>query len=230
MKDLKYNLIFRRVAAIFLIVGSAAVLVFRGLHGDLPAGDAHAAMQFIVSHPFYKGVHLGAVVGVMLSVIGFVAFSFTLTDKYAATVSWLATAIMLVGAAVHIVEHTIDGHAGQTLAGLWHASSHAEQANIEHSAGTVFVALHGPALVSVSMLWGFSVLLFARAAKLENYPSWFYWSGLAAGSITFISALSQYLHPDLIPGFLIFGMLVFLVQLWTILLGFILLRQGKLDS
>jgi hypothetical protein len=224
-----HNQILRRIAALCLIVGSAAILIFRGLHGDLPAGDAHAAMQFIGSHPFYAGVHLGDVLGVILSAVGFVAFASTLTNRIAVMVSRLGIAVVLVGAAVHILEFSIDGHAGQTLAIEWLAASPSEQADIEHSAGTVFTALHGPALISISMLWGLSIFLFARAVRHEDYPSWLYWTGSIVGVVTFIGAISQYLHPDFVPGFLIFGMLVFLVQFWTISLGITMLRQSKLE-
>jgi hypothetical protein len=222
-----HNQILRRIAALCLFIGSAAILTFRGLHGDLPAGDAHAAMKFIGSHSFYAGVHLGDVLGVILSAVGFVAFASTLTNRIAVMISKLGVTVVLVGAAVHILEFSIDGHAGQTLATAWQAASPTEQVDIEHSAGTVFTALHGPALFSISLLWGLSIFLFALAVRHEDYPSWLYWTGSIVGAVTFIGAISQYLHPDIVPGFLIFGMLVFLVQFWTISLGITMLRQSK---
>jgi hypothetical protein len=216
---------FHRIAALCLILGSVLVLIFRGLHGDLPARDAHAAMQFISSHSFYKGVHLGDIIGVMITVIGFVSFSSTFMNRNAKIIGWLSVAIIVLGAAVHIVEFSIDGHAGETLAHSWKNASLTEQSEIEHSAGTVFIALHGPALVSISMLWALSVVLLAWAIRHDNYPSWLSWAGWFVGSLTFVLCIMQYLIQDFIPGFIIFGLLVFLLQFWNISLSIIVLRR-----
>jgi hypothetical protein len=107
-----------------------------------------------------------------------------------------------VGAAVHILEFSIDGHTGETLAHSWKNASLSEQSEIEHSAGTVFVALHG---VSISMLWALSVVLLAGAIRHDNYPSWLFWAGWIVGALTFVLCIIQYLVQDFIPGFLIFG-------------------------
>lgn len=216
-----------RIAAICLVVGSAAGLFFRMMHGDVPAGDPHAALQFIGAHPFYAGVHLGEVLSVILSVIGFVLLSSTLTDRKAVLVSWLAVAVLLVGAAVHVVDFTIDGHAGQTLANVWQTASPLQRTELEQAAGTVYTALHGPALVSISLLWGLATLLFAWAVRHEQYPSWLHRTGVIASALTCIAALAQYLHADLVPGFLIFGLLVLLVQIWTICLGATVFRRNR---
>ncbi|MFK7692670.1 hypothetical protein [Paenibacillus sp. HJGM_3] len=225
MKTLTQDWRFHRIAAFCLMLGSVFVLIFRGMHGDLPAGDAHAAMQFISNHSFYKGVHLGDVIGVMITVLGFVSFSSTLTNRNAKIIGWLSVAIIVLGAAVHIVEFSIDGHAGETLAHSWKHASLSEQASIEHSAGTVFIALHGPALVSISMVWALSVVLLAWAIRHENYPAWLSWAGWIGGALTFLLCMTQYLIQDFIPGFLIFGILVFLLQLWNISLGITVLRR-----
>ncbi|TJY44138.1 hypothetical protein E5161_01710 [Cohnella pontilimi] len=217
----------RRIAAFFLIVGSMVILIFRGMHGDLPAGDAHASMLFIGEHSFYKGVHLGGVIGAVLTSVGFVALTGSFTSRIAETISRLGVAVVLVGAAVHIFEHSTDGHAGQTLADAWKAASVTDKLNIEHSATTVFTALHGPSLFSISLLWGLGIFLFARALKLEKFPSWLFWIGSIVGALTFIAANLQFLYPDLVPGFIIFGPLVFLVQLWTLALGIVLLRNPR---
>ncbi|KIL40799.1 hypothetical protein SD70_11180 [Gordoniibacillus kamchatkensis] len=216
---------FHRMAAFCLMLGSLFVLIFRGLHGDLPAGDAHAAMQFISGHSFYKGVHMGDVVGVMITVIGFVSFSSTLQNRNAKIIGWLSVAIIVLGAAVHIVEFSIDGHAGETLAHSWEHASFADQSVIEHSAGTIFIALHGPALVSISMVWALSVVLLAWAIRHDEYPGWLTWAGLIVGILTFVLCIAQYLIDDFIPGFLIFGILVFLLQFWNISLGITVLRR-----
>ncbi len=72
--------------------------------------------------------------------------------------------------------------------------------------------LGGTSLTSIAILWGLPPILFGRAA-LEGFPSWLGWSGLAVGVAT-----AQFLHPDLMPGFLIYGPLVLAVQLWSLAL------------
>lgn len=82
---------------------------------------------------------------------------------------------MLVGAAVFVVDFSIDGFAGQALADAWAAASPSGRADLVRAAGTVFTALGGTSLTSIAVLWGLPLVLFGRAVALEGYPSWLGW-------------------------------------------------------
>src|SRR6266536_3443106 len=66
------------------IAGALAIASFRLAHGDLPAADAPAALAFITRHPFYAGIHIGTILGVLAWAGGIVAFSAPLRSGLAA--------------------------------------------------------------------------------------------------------------------------------------------------
>jgi hypothetical protein len=218
--------LFLRIGAIALVVGSIVVFVCRGLHGDLPAADAAAALAFIAARPIYAVVHLGAVLGVVVWVAGLVALANTLAAPAAAVLGRLGAAVALVGAAVYTVDFSIDGFAGRALAEQWIAASPAGRADLELAATTAFQMLRGTSLTAIIILWGLPLILFGLASVLEGYAPWLGWTGVAIGGVTFIATVAEFLWPDSIPGVWIYGGLVSLVQIWTAALGVALWRSG----
>ncbi|MFG1709847.1 hypothetical protein ACFLIM_42440 [Nonomuraea sp. M3C6] len=219
--------LYLKTAAICLIVGSVTAFVSRLAHGDLPAADPEAALRFIASHPFYAGVHLGALVGVVIAAAGFVALAGTLQQPAAVLLGRLGTASALVGSAVFATDFATDGRAGQTLAEAWQGASPTGQADLVDAARTVFTALQGPSVIAISLLWGLPLVLFGRALALAGYPTWLGWSGMVVGAVTFAAALAQFLRPSLFPGVLLYGLLVSLALLWGAALGIALWYRAR---
>ena len=112
------------------------------------------ALRFITHHPFYAGVHLGAIVGVLAWVGGFVALAGTLKHGAGNVFGRLGAASALVGAAIFIVDFSIDGVAGQGLAEAWAAASPSDQADVELAAQTAFTILRGTSLTSIIISCG----------------------------------------------------------------------------
>jgi hypothetical protein len=216
-----------RLGAGCTVVGALAIAGFRLSHGDLPAADAPAALRFIADHPFYAGVHIGTVVGVLAWAGGIVALSGTITAGLAGLLGRLATASVLVGAAVFIVDFSIDGVAGQDLATTWAAATAADRPDLELAARTAFTILRGTSLTSILILWGVPLGLLGRALLLEAYPAWLGWSGLTVGAATVLAALALLFREDLFPGALLYGLLVsILVPLWSVALGLAMWRRA----
>ncbi|MDQ4059165.1 MAG: hypothetical protein M3124_08595 [Actinomycetota bacterium] len=209
------------------IVGSLAFFGFRRAHGDLPAADAHAALRFITEHPLYAGVHLGAILGVLAWVGGLIALAGTLRHGFARVLGRLGAVSVLVGAAVFIVEHSVDGVAGQDLAEAWGAAPSADQADLELAAQTVFTMLRGISLTATAIIWGVALVLFGRAVTLEGYPAWLGKTGSAIGATTILGATALIFQPNLFPGVLLYGLLVSVVaQLWSLVLGLLMWRRA----
>jgi hypothetical protein len=103
-----------KLGAACAVLGGLAIAGFRLLHGDLPAGDAPAALAFISRHPFYAGIHVGTILGVLVWVGGIVALSGTITNGLAGVLGRVGAASVLVGAGVFIVDFSIDGVAAKT--------------------------------------------------------------------------------------------------------------------
>jgi hypothetical protein len=216
-----------KLGAVCAVLGGLAIAGFRLLHGDLPAADAPAALAFITRHPFYAGIHIGTILGVLVWAGGIVALSGTLTSGQAGILGRVATASVLVGAAVFIVDFSIDGVAGQDLATAWQAAPPAERPELELAARTAFTILRGTSLTSILILWGLPLLLLGRALLLEAYPAWLSWTGMAIGAVIIPAALALLLREDLFPGVLLYGLLIsILVPLWSLALGLAMWRRA----
>src|SRR5215218_11506723 len=59
-----------KAGGVCLIVGAVVFAICRLLHGDTPAADAEAALNFVRNRPIYPAVHMFAVLGALVVVIG----------------------------------------------------------------------------------------------------------------------------------------------------------------
>ncbi|MEW1840061.1 hypothetical protein AB0392_19125 [Nonomuraea angiospora] len=220
-----------RFGGLTMIAGALMIAVFRFAHGDLPAADAGAALHFINHHPFYAGVHLATVFGVLLWTAGIVNLTGTLTHPTAAALGRLARAAALIGAAVFITDFTVDGVTGQDLAHAYASAAPADQPQLEHVAQTAFAMLRGTSLVSIAILWAVPLMLLSPALRRDGYPSWLTWAGLLAGALSFTAAVALLFQPELFPGVLLYGLLASIVMpLWSVALGLTMWRHARVAS
>jgi hypothetical protein len=216
-----------RLGGALIVVGSLAVFAFRLAHGDLPAADPEAALQFISERPYYAAIHIGTIFGVLAWAGGFILLSTTLERPLATLLSRLGAASVLVGAAIFIVDFVIDGVAGQDLAAAWTAASPAARANLVLAAHTADTMIRGTSLISIVILWGLPLLLFGRAVMLEDYPAWLGWTGMVVGVVTILGATALLLQSTLFPGVVVYGPLASIaVQLWSLVLGVVMWRRA----
>ena len=216
-----------RMGAVCLILGSACVLVFRLAHGDLPTDTGEAALSFVDSHPFYPLVHLGDWLGVLLWVLGLVALSGSLTQPVGWALGRLGAASVLIGAAVHITEFSVDGYALPTLAGTWATATASERQSLEFGARLALVVIGGPSTSALVILWGTTLALYGLAVQQEGYPSWLGWTGAVSGVVIFVLGTVQFLKPNVVfPGVLLYGGGTIVSQLWSLVLGVFMWRRG----
>lgn len=225
--QLTYSQILLRIGAGCLVAGSLLVLVFRTLHGDLPADEGGAAsLSFVASYPLYRLVHLGDVLGFLIFASGLFALSDTLRHQVAWAVGRLGAASMLAGAAVHITEFSVDGYALTTLAHSWAVASSSARTTLEFSADMALAILGGPATVSLSVVWGSTLVLYGFAVTKEGYSRWLGWTGMTLGAVIFILGTTQFLQPNIFPGVLLYGGGTWVAQLWAIFLGIAMWRRA----
>src|SRR5215207_3520583 len=174
-----------RIGAVCVVVGSVIVLAFRTVHGDLPTDTGEAALSYVASYPIYALVHLGDWLGVLVWAGGLVALSGSLTRRIAWALGRLGAASVLVGAALHIVEFSIDGYALPTLAERWAVASPSERPDLEIGARLALVIIGGPATSALVILWGSTLVLYGLAVKLEGYFIWLGWTGVVLGAAIF---------------------------------------------
>jgi hypothetical protein len=64
-----------KTGGICRIVGAGVFAILRLLHGDTPAADAEAALNFVQNRPIYPTVHMFAVLAALVVVIGLLALT-----------------------------------------------------------------------------------------------------------------------------------------------------------
>jgi hypothetical protein len=79
----------------------------------------------------------------------------------------LGAASVLVGAAIHIAEFTVDGYALPPLAETWALAPSSQRADLEFGARPALVAIGGPSTVAPIILWGSVLILYGLAVKVE---------------------------------------------------------------
>jgi len=216
-----------RIGAMCLVVGSVLVVVFRLLHGDLPADKgAAAALGYVASFPIYPLVHLGDVLGFLVFAGGLVALSASLTNHVAWAIGRLGVASVLLGTAVHIVDFSIDGFGLPMLAEAWAIASPSERANLELGARVVLATIGGPSVIALVFVWGSTLALYGLAVKKEGYSSWLGWAGVILGAAIFVMGTIFYLKPNIYPGALLYGGDMLAAHLWAIVLGIAMWRRA----
>lgn len=218
-----------RIGGVCTIVGATVFGALRILHGDTPGPDASASLRFVAARPIYACVHIGAVFAALLTLGGLITLAGSLSRPGAWALGRLGMGSAVVGMTIFSVESTSEGLALPELA---HASASAtpqQQADLARAAQAVLAVTHGPSLVAIALLYGITLVVFGLAVVLDTYPSWLGWAGSLIGAITLISATGQYLQPDLMPGFLIYGGVLasILAQLWLITLAVVMLTRTR---
>jgi hypothetical protein len=216
-----------RIGAACLVVGSVLVVVFRLLHGDLPADKGGAAaLSYVASYPIYPLVHFADVLGFLIFAGGLVALSSSLTHRVAWAIGRLGIASVLVGVAVHVVDFSIDGFGVPMLANAWAAASPSERPSLELGAQVVLAVIGGPSVIALIFVWGSTLALYGLAVMMEGYSSWLGWAGMILGAVIFIMGTIFYLKPNIYPGALFYGGDMLLAHLWAIVLGIAMWRRA----
>jgi hypothetical protein len=216
-----------RIGGVCAIVGAIAFATVRVLHGDTPAADAQASLEFVAGRPWYAATHIGAVFAALLSLVGLIALVGSLIKPAALLFGRFGLATLLVGLAIFSVESTSEGLALPELARASAEAAAEQQSELVRAAHAVLAMTHGPSLVAIALLYGVAFVGFGSALVIDDYPSWLGWTGVGLGALTLIVATGEYLNPDLMPGFLIYGVLAsILAPVWLVALSVVLLRRA----
>ena len=219
-----------KLGALLLVVGSVGVFGFRIAHGDLPTDTGEAALSYVAAYPIYPFVHLGDWLSVLVWTGGLIALSASLTRPEAVLLGRLGAASVLIGAAVHITEFSIDGYALSTLAGTWATAAPSERAGLEAGARLALVVLGGPSTSALVILWGVTLPLYGLAVRQEGYPAWLGWAGVVVGAVIFVLGVVQFVRPNVVfNGTILYGGGTVVSQLWTLIVGLAMWRRRGLS-
>ena len=217
-----------KAGGVCLVAGALIFGTVRLLHGDTPASDPAAALQYVQHRRIYPAVRIFALLAALVTVTGLLGLAASLSRPAAALAARAGATSALVGLAIFGVESTSEGLGLPQLARAAALAGPAEQHDFVIAARAVAEATYGPSLVGMALLIGVPLLLFGLALIMErNYPSWFGCVGALIGVITAVVAAGLFLRPTLLPGALLYGLLgSVLAQLWLAVTGAIMLKQA----
>jgi len=211
-----------------LIVGAVTFAILRVLHGDTPAADAAAALNFVHNRPIYPAVHLLAVLAALVVLIGLLALARSLSGPASWLIAQAAVLSATVGLAIFGVESTSEGLALAELAKAAANADPGQQVEQVRAARAVAAVTHGPSLVAIALMIGIPLLLLGIAMVLDVYPTWLGCAGVVIGGLISLAAGGLFLIPSLFPGFLLYGLLGSLIaQVWLVTTGIAMLRRSR---
>lgn len=217
-----------KVGGVCAIVGAVTFATARLLHGDIPAADAAAALDFVNARPIFAAVHLVAVFAALVTLAGLAALAGSFAHPRARVLGRAAVAVSTIGLAVFGVESTSEGLGLSVLAQAEASASPAARDELVVAARAVAEATFGPSLLGMALLVGVPLLLLGLAMVADTYPLWLGWAGTAVGAATVGAAACLFVAPAVIPGVLLYGLLAsVLAQVWIAATGVVMLRRAR---
>jgi hypothetical protein len=131
---------FLRIGAVCAILGAvvsvAAGIGFGNITNEL---GTEAVLRYLASRPawYWPTVHLGFIFGALLWVAALAALASSLTCGAGWALGRWGAASVIVGAAIHVVDSSINGFGLTALAHAWAAAPVSEQANLLFTGGAL---------------------------------------------------------------------------------------------
>jgi len=162
-----------RLGGVLAVLGALGYLVSALWHGDLPDHTTEIALQHIADRPEWHLIHLIGIVSVLLGVGAFVALAYSLSRGPSWLLGRMAVFAVVLGAAVFLVDYSIDGYELKNVADAWQAASAPEKEDKLLVAEAMFGILGGTFRSFIAWLYGLPYLLLGLAVALsDEYPRW----------------------------------------------------------
>jgi hypothetical protein len=220
---------FLRIGAVCAILGAvvsvAAGTGFGNITNEL---GTEAVLRYLASRPgwYWPTVQLGFILGALLWVGAFAALAGSLTHGAGWALGRWGAASVIVGAAIHVVDSSINGFGLTAVAHAWAAAPVSEQSSLL-LAGSVLLWILGGTWASVLVLFhGVPFVLFGLAVVLDrSYPIWLGWFGFVGGFGSLFCGVTMFLGVGLVPEGL-FTVFALFVSLWMVAMGVLMWRRA----
>ena len=220
-----------RIGGVLAVLGSLGYLVSALWHGDLPDQTTEIALEHIADRPEWHLVHLIGIVSVLLWVGAFVALAYSLSHGTSWLLGRMAVLAVVIGAAVFLVDYSIDGYELKNVADAWQAASAPEKEDELLVAEAMFGILGGTFRSYIAWLYGLPFLLLGLAVALsEEYPRWLGWVAAVAGAGAVVAGTTLFLDVPLVPFPLLFGGFVIPLNIWLAVIGLLMWRRAALPT
>ena len=218
-----------RIGAVCAILGTvlsvAAGTGFGNLTNELAT---EPLLSYVASRPswYWPAVHLGFILGALLWVGALTALAGSLMQGTGWALGRLGAASIILGAAIHIADSSINGFGLTALVGTWSAASAPEQIRLLLVGDALLWILGGTWASVISFFHGLPFVLFGLAVVLDrSYPSWLGWVGFVGGAGSLASGMMMFLSVDLFPRRLYIAFALF-VSVWMVAMGVLMWRRA----
>jgi hypothetical protein len=219
-----------RIGAVCAILGTVVSVAAGVGFGNLTnETGTEQVLRYVAARPhwYWPTVHLGFILGAFLWVGAFTALASSLTHGTGWALGRLGAASVIVGAAIHVVDSSINGFGLTALANAWAAAPPAEQESLLHSGDTLLRVLGGTWASVISYFHGLPFVLSGLAVVFSRrYPAWLGWVGVVGGAGSLVVGVMMFLGVGFVPGWL-FIVFALVVGLWMVAMGGLMWRRAR---
>ena len=171
-----------RTGSVAAILGSILAGVGNGAHPVTPRDDPEGVARVIADSDAWTLIHVIILVGIILMLIGIVAFRHAIEGGRAEALARLGAYTAVIGATIGLITIVLDGVAAKELADAWAAAPEAQKSvtlGLVSTNETINFALAG--LFNMAFAGVPFTFLGLAVAQSATFPRWFGWIGALAG-------------------------------------------------
>ncbi|MFW6202105.1 MAG: hypothetical protein ACOC8B_05975 [Gemmatimonadota bacterium] len=216
-----------RVGGALAIVGGLGYFVVLLLHGDLPDQTTATALEHIAGRPEWPLLKLSLIAFVLCWAGAFHLLADSLSDATSRVLGRLAAIVVLLGAALVLVEYSILGYGVKNVADAWATATGPDQESLLLVGEALLGVTGGLFLNFIAWLIGLPYLLMGLAvARDDGYPAWLGWLAAAAGAGALFSGATRFLGMEIVPFPVLYGAFVVPLTLWLAAVGVLMWRRA----
>ena len=218
-----------RLGGISAVSGALLGIVVNILHGDLPA-DAEAALTRVATAASWGLLHLGIMASIVFILCGLAGLSGVADGSLSRAFARLGLVVALPGSAVMLVGIAIDGFATKAMADIWASAPPTERATVLRMSMAVEDIQNALFYTWSVLLTGLPFVLLGISGLLAGggFPRWLGLVAVVGGAGAVCTGIAGFLHIP-VPGAL-FNVFAFLVTLWVLVAGVLVLRAPARSS
>jgi len=215
-----------RIGGALLFLGGLGAFIANLFH-PTPTHQTEALLRMVAAAPYWSQLHFLIMVSVVFMVCGMAMLTRNLELPMGRAIGTAGRYMLLLGAAVYLVEVMVDGFATKFFADRWSAAADpVQKASLFTSADAVahvWFALF-PVFACVFLGLGF-LLVGAGVSQSGNLPAWLGYWGAIGGALCFLTGVGYALRLPVPLPVWIAG--VILVASWGLVLGPMMWRAGS---
>jgi hypothetical protein len=216
-----------KAGGVLAVLGGLGYLAGTLWHGDMPDQTTEITLRHIAARPEWRLVHLIGIVSVLCWVGAFAALARSLPPGASGFLGQAAVLAVAVGAAVFVVDYSIDGYVGKEAADAWAAASGPEKGVRLLVAEAALSPLGGTFRSFIAWLFGLPFLLLGAAvASSRQYPRWLGGLASVAGAGAVVAGTTRFLDLNVVPFPVLFGAFVIPLNIWLAAMGVLMWRRG----